>query len=230
MSLELVTYGADRRLLIGAAEAIRSPIYTTDWTRMRIGFQGSFDAQTSNITGTPYLIAGACSGTTNVLVASSATHVLGYRFLVATMTYNAGPPSYFTMSLTGASGSGVYRKVGTTVTSATENLTRYFSNATSVRNGIFLEIEKSSPNYFVRMCMPSTTAGAQTDLTDAVFSTAMEVDLFSGITTVLPSTYAIGATYQIACNETPGSLNNIFIYWPRTSHKFSFNVRHRKMA
>lgn len=230
MSLELVTYAGDRRLLIGAAEAIRQPIYTTSWSRIRIALQCSFDGVASSITASPALVVGVCSGSTNVLVEATATNLFGFRFRPTTWTYAAGPPSYFNLG-TGV-GNTAYRKVGSTETTATMNVQRYLSNDTGIRSPLIIEIAKGSPNYTIQHCVPLTVAGAQADFTDVQFQQVMEIAAMTDVDDYLGTTnYTNSSTSAaLAADEVAGSFDHIFVYWERTSHKFTFNLRHKLVS
>lgn len=228
MSVELITYGSDRRLELGAAEAVRAPVYLDDWTTIRIGLQISMNAVASNIVSTPVLAFGVCNGNTNVLAAATADHVVGIRPNQATWTYNAGPPSYFAVGSSAAWQQ--FKKIGTVVSTVnTPNIAKYISNTTTVRTGWFLEITKGSPNYTFRVAHPVSAAASQSDVTDTEFVTIMELSTLVDIGTVKTNYNSVVST-SLAVSEADGVLDHIFVYWDRTTHKPSFNIRHRKVA
>lgn len=227
MSAELITYGADRRCVLGAAEAIRSPIYTNTWTKIRIGLQLSFDAVAASISGNPLIAFGVCNGSSNVLITPTSDHVIGFRSM-SNLTHNAGPPAYFT----GASTPDFFKRVGSTVTTVSNAGTMFYSNATSIRSGLFLEITKGSPNYSFAWGSPNTAGATQSDLTDTEFLAMMQLATFNtaGISGI-KANYTVYSTSVLAVNEgTDGALDHIFVYWERTSHKFTFNLRHRMVS
>ena len=228
MSVELKTYNSDRRLELGAAEAIRSPVYLDNWSTIRIGLQYSFDGTASNITSTPVLALGVCNGNTDVMVSATADHVVGWKNVNPTFTHTVGPPAYFNAS---SATMQVFKKVGAVVSTANmTNLVQNHNNATDRRAGLFLEIVKGSPNFTIGVSRINTTAAAQADLTDSEFLSIMELTLMSDIATVKAG-YVWVTPVNLAVDETvDGVLNNIFVFWDRTTHKFSFNIRHRKVA
>ena len=237
MSVELITYGSDRRLELGGAEAIRAPSYLDDWTKIRVGLQFSFNAVASNITTSPDLSIGVCHGSDNVLVASTADHVVGCRLIGVTYTHTTGPPAYFDA---GSNKQGRFKKVVSTVTSATVGGTfgtpQYFPNATAVRNILLVEITKGSPNFTLAMAVACTAGAAQSDVTDAMLQTMMEMATITNATVsaaagLADNSYNVETYSTLAVSEgTNGVLDHLFVYWDRATHKFSFNIRHRKIA
>lgn len=234
MSIKLVTYGADRRLELAAAESIRKPVYAGVFNTIRIGLQFSFGGVVGDIGGTPRLAFGICSGNTNVLVASTAQHVWGWRSNIATLSYDAGPPSSFH-----ALGSSYqsYLKVGVTETISQPgaNPNYGYTNDTSIRNVIFLEMQKTGTTS-IKWIVPSSGTSAPNagliDITDDQFRIGMETTNFGDIGSAMGLIgYAEsdlgGPTIDEATN---GTLDNIFVYWERSSNPFSFNIRHRKMS
>jgi len=229
MSAELITYGSDRRCELAACEAIRPMVYLDDWTTIRIGLQLSFNGTASNITSTPVLAFGVCSGNTNVMAAGTATHVVGWRNTKATLTYAAGPPS----TLVGSTAAmQFFKKIGTTFSVVNgSSMVSPYSNTTSVRSGLWMDITKGSPNYSFRIASPSNAAAAQSDLTDAQFLSIMELSTLADIATVRSDHVVSSIASVLAVDEaTNGLLDHLFVYWDRTTHKFSFNIRHRKIS
>lgn len=228
MSVELITYGSDRRLELGAAEAVRKMVYADDWTVMRIGLQYGFNDVASNITGTPVLRFGVCSGSDDVIVNPTAVHAIGMVPTAATWTYNAGAPSYFSCSTT----SSAFKRVGATYTNVTFTGFNMFSTANSTqRGGMFLQITKGSPNYTLQRFFQSSAASAQVDLTDANFAAAMEASLMTEIAGITGQGGSTPSITTLPVDEgVDGILDHLFVYWERTSHKFSFNIRHRKIS
>jgi len=235
MSVELITYGSDRRLELGAAEAIRAPIYLDDWTRIRIGLQFSMDGIASNIFGSPFFAAGVCNGSANVLAASTSDHVVAVRpadssaVPVPTWTRTAGPPSYFTLN----NGWYAFKRVGSTVSDGIHisGSTVYANNDTSQRSGWFIDIIKGSPNFTFQVGGPASVAGVQSDLTDTEFSAIMDLPNLDAIASTKTNYGELGPGGALAVDEvSDGALDHLFVYWDRTTHKFSFNIRHRKIS
>lgn len=228
MSVELITYGSDRRLELGAAEAVRKMVYGASWNTIRIGLQLGWNDVASSITSSPQLRFGVCNGSSNVLAAATANHVVGVIPSASSYTYAAGPPATFSMSNT----SQAFKKVGTTFTNVSFSAGNIFMTANStVRTGFWLEIVKGSPNYTVRRALPSSAAAAQTDLSDAAFLAGMEATNFTDISTATGISHSILSITTLPVDEgVDGILDHLFVYWERTTHKFSFNIRHRMVA
>ena len=228
MPAELITYGSDRRMELGAAECVRRMVWEDDWTRLRIGVQGTFDDPTASLGGTPELSIGVCSGFSNVLSADSATHVLGMRHTVSTWTFVSGPPAYFTLSNTFQA----FKKIGTTRTTATFGSSNFaFPCASTVRGGLFFEIAKGSPNFTLYRVVPGSSAG-QDNVSDEAFQHSMETEapLSSQVSSVIGGGAYAAASITFAVDEADGVLDHVFVYWSRSTPKFSFNIKLRKVA
>lgn len=236
MSQQLITYTGDRRLALANGEAIRQPIWYSSWSRIRIGLLFSIDrnGSTSNITGTPLLAFGLCSGTTNIFISGTSDHVVGAKNINGTWTYNTSPVKYY------ASGSNNayqgFKRVGTTITNASasfnNNLLGWPEASVPVRNAMILEITKGSPNFSMKFWSNNAT-GAQTDVPDAAFEEAMIVDDMANVGSVSSiGGGTVDATARtLAVDEgADGALDHLFVYWERVTQLFTFNIRHRKMA
>ncbi len=224
MSVALVTYGSDRRLLLGAAEAVRKPIYAAGYNTIRIGLQCTMDGTLGNLTGTPRLAFGVCSGNSNVLAAATATHVVGWKNHVATWTDTLSGFRYLVGS---SSTQQMFKKINTTETTALTSVVaaHKISNDTSVRGCLIIEIKKSASTAINLIC--GTTFAV--DTTDQQFQSAMEATTMANALLQLPSGYSnLSTASMFTIDEaTNGDLDNIFVYWDRTATKFSFNLRHR---
>lgn len=237
MSISLQTFGADRRLVLGAAEAVRQPVYGGVWSRIRIGLQIALVSDTSNLTGTPGFYIGFCKGNTNVLAATTSDHVWGARNMGGTWTYQAGPPAYYHAG--GNPDWDSYIRVGSTVTAvAGAGGNDFYCSAApnTIRTALFFEFAKAAGTNAseIQIVQPTVAAAAgQTDLTDAQFQAGMEADAFAdiinaaGLTGLATSDRTILATVNESVN---GVLDHLFVYWDRSNVPLTFNIRHRKLA
>ena len=226
MSIELKTYGSDRRMEIGGAECVRKMFCADDWTHIRIGLQLAFDDNANTLYGGPLLCIGVCSGA-SAMVSLAPTHVVGGR--PDGTIWLRSTPSVISPGNT----STAFKRVGTTTTEvAFPTTNERLTGISTIRSGFFLDIEKGSPNYSLRRALPSADIDAQTDLTDANFLAAMGSDsTMSDITALAGMTMAQRQITTLPVNEgTDGPLDHLFVFWDRTTHKMSFNIRYRKLA
>lgn len=235
MSAALVTYSGDRRLVLSGNEAIRAPIYgALPWAgQIRIGLRGSFVNASGDITGTPVLAFGLCRGKLGN-GATTPTHVVGVRTQATSFTRSAGPPAYHTIMT--STSMQAFKRVGATLTSTGLSITGgtgniLFSADTAVRNALFANMTiSSSSSMAFKIAGPGTSGSAQHDLTDAEFQAMMEQADLSTVSSVVTGYAATSAGIAFAVNQgTDGVLDNIFVYWDRTSQQFSFDIMHRNL-
>lgn len=223
MSVELITYGADRRMVLANAEVIRAPIYLANWNTIRIGLRGAFANVSGNITGTPRVAFGVCNGNTNGYGAALSDHVVGFRSALATVTYTASAPK----RVDAFGGGTVFKKVDAAITvGAASGSNGFFSADTALRSYVVLEISKGSPNFTLTVSSPHTGGEISTDVTDSLFSQYMEsaaITPTGGYVTTGPSAMAVS-------EATDGDLDHIFVYWDRTVQTFGFDIKHRKIS
>lgn len=225
MPAELITYGADRRMVLSNGEAIRAPIYLDNWSVLRIGLRCAFSGVSGNITGTPRIAFGVCNGETNGYGAALSDHVVGIRNNLATVVFTAGSPNYinpFSNNFV-----HVFKRVGAVVTTTTPSGPLGLVSAdTTVRSYVGLEITKGSPNFSLQFTAANTSGEVANDLTDALFTQFME----SG-TLLPPGGFTLSTLATLAVDEgTNGVLDHLFVYWDRTSQQFGFDIKHRKVS
>jgi hypothetical protein len=154
----------------------------------------------------------------------STVNLVGARTLGASWTRNAGPPVYYSIA---SPCWEIIKKVTTTVTQLSQiSAVRIMTGASAYRQLLILEITKGSPNYSFKFFHPAS--GPPVDVTDALFLQVMESASLDSPPT-MPSAYTATASSG-AMSEAAGALNNIFVYWERTSYNFCFNVRHRMVS
>lgn len=224
MSQELITYGADRRLVLSNGEAIRAPIYTNTWNVIRIGLHGCFTDLGSNPSGTPRIAFGVISGNADGYGAASSVHLVGLRSQAASWTRGAGPPVTYSTS-----GWKSFKKVLTVFTESTTMGIVYISGSTSYRSVIMVQITKGSPNFTFDHVSAGSLAAGQADVSDAQFLNAMEAATIGQAASALPTGYGTNQN-TLAVDEADGALNNIFVYWDRTTFTYGFNIRHRMVS
>lgn len=235
MSQEIIsrTIGSvvDKRALIKNGQLKRLFSYLNDWTKIRIGIHFSFDGSlAANITGTPQFVFGLISDTDNGWGNVTTDHFLGWRTNVATWTYNAGAGNpYFSL----ASAAILTKKIGTTITSGSSfsPSPSFTANNTLIRNALFLEITKGSPNFTVQSSHPGSAAAAQQDITDDVFENMMNAVDISACSSTPTVAYSSSTAWTIAIDEaTNGYFNGLNIFWDKTVGFEVSTVRHRKIS
>lgn len=217
--------------MLGAAEAIRSPVFGSNWSVLRIGLRLSFDGVLASIAGSPVMMVGLCNGTTYARVNEGGGHAVAWWMPHGSLTaVTNGSYNY----LSNAAGIKPYRRQGSTVTNGTEvnSATRVYSNSpTTITTGIFFEIIKGSPNWTCSNAYVSDLTGANSSLTEAQFQTIMELASLSTIATVRSGYVFQAASGSQAIDEgTYGILNNVFVYWDRTANKLTWDMRIRKVS
>lgn len=221
---ELITYGADRRLVLSNGEAIRELVYGATWSSIRIGIQMSLIGMAANLV-TPVLAVGVCSGPNGYGIPST-TNVTGVKMSgTNNLTYDAGPPAF---ALSNSTYCAAFKRVGSTLTSSANSLTVSRLGIDDMRTGFIVQIEKGSPNYTFRLCGHSGTGTSPTDLTDTEFEQLMDIADLSNASTV-KTNYAAGSV-TLAVDEVAGAFDHLFVYWSRTSVKMSFNIKHRMIS
>lgn len=194
------------------------------WSSMRIGLRGHIVGST-NITGTPRFVFGVCKGNTNGYGAVTSDHVVGVRSDAATMTYNAGPSAYYSFG-----NAARFKRVGSTVTQTSGAGSFFFSADSLVRNGMFADITKGNTNATISFYGPSTSGAAQSDLTDAEFLQVMELAALSSIASV-KANYGVWNSGTLAVDEAAdGILDNLTVFWDRSSQLFTFDIKHRWLS
>jgi len=225
MSAELITYGADRRLVLANAEVIRAPIYLDDWAQIRIGLRGAWTNVAATIAGTPRFAFGVCNGSSFGYGSSLSANVLGYR-TNHDFTRTVGTIVYIN-PFSGGSGK-FFNKVGATISDVaiTGGSNGYFSADSAVRSYVGLQITRGSPNFTLQMTAAHTGTEVAIDVTDDKFTQYMEQ------TPLLASAGHIASNViNVPVDEvTNGVLNYFFIYWERTVQQFGFDIKHRKIS
>jgi hypothetical protein len=212
--IKLRTIGGvdDKRIQLVNSNFARPFTVSTTWSKLRVGVRWIMGNTGANLTGTPKLFFGLCSGSTNLPLDPSTTHFLGIYNVAATWTYQAGPPVRYAH---GSSSFSVGKRVGTTNTSFGTPGQIYTSalETQAYRQAMFVDITKGSPNFTVGCLYPSAVPSI--DVSQDDFLTQM----------VLPTPVLTGHTFTAgsagACDEgVDGTLNHVYCGWDRVSPVF----------
>lgn len=220
----------DQRLSLANGYASRLLEFLTTWTVCRIGIRFCFNG-VANLTGTPQLAFGLCAGTDNTYADPTTDNFLGIIIgATATWTY-AGSPAYY-----GAVSGKIRKRVGVTNTDggsfASSNV-HFPAAAATNRSALIVEITKGTPNFTVNAVHPSSTAGAQIDISDADMVAMMEASTMAGAAAMVSGyTHQTAGALTLAIDEAVnGYLNAINIYWDRSGTALEISdTKHRRVA
>lgn len=222
-----ISSATDKRLALANGQIMRKFNFLNTWNVLRIGIQFGFNGAAS-IAGTPQLVFGLNSGTVNGYADVTTQHFLGIRTLAASMTYNAGPPAYYSTS----TAFKLTKRIGTTTTDGGAFGSPYFSAAmTTARSALVLQITRGSPNFTVEPVFPNNAPGAQADINDSAFLNMMEA-LTMTDAAAIQSGYAVSTPQTIAIDTgTNGDFDSILVYWDRSAAPLEISsIRHRKIS
>lgn len=228
MSQEILIAGSTKRLALSSGQAIRMPVYGHNWTKIRIGLRVSFPT-TGSITGTPQLVLGMCAGTAGYADALT-TNFVGVRS-TATLWNMTGTPG--SNAVLGSLSWKACTRVGSTLTDASGTLggatLNYLSGEALIRNAFILQIEKGSPNYTIRLCMPIASTTGQIDVSDTQLIQFMEQDdSMTSPNSIIANYQTLATNNTIAASETPGDLDHICVFWDKSSVKcYIDDVNHK---
>lgn len=233
MSGTIVTVSALKRLDLSNGQALRRPVYLSNWTTMRIGLHVTFPAAAS-IVGTPRLWFGMGSGLTNGVGDATTTNFVGIYTNTATWTRTlSGAQAY-----AGGIELRLVKRVGAVTTQhATGGMTAntFLSLDAAFRSVLMLDITKGSPNYsFAIGHASSNSALIANDITPALMDSYMSLPAgFAGIGSVgNPNYAAVTATNAtLAASEAAGVLDCVQLLWDKTAANCELEaVYHRKLA
>src|SRR5437870_4036952 len=113
----------------------------TTWTKIRIGCRISIEDSGANVTGTPRLAIGVCSGTSNIFMDATTTHFAGIVSTASFWNRITGPVGYQLWdSGSGSNFPGVAKRIGSTLTVGTllSAGPRFFDCTAANRTAFFL--------------------------------------------------------------------------------------------
>jgi hypothetical protein len=205
----------DQRLSNANSPAARRIGIGNAWNTLRIGFRLAInDPLLANITSTPVLFLGVCSGLTAKYGDLNPTHALGIKTNTATWTRTAGPPDKYgtidirpVVNVAGAETLG-----GVTILNTVDLIGTPSTN----RTAWVIEIIKGSPNFSINGVFP-TAAQVAADISFSQLKAAIEAPTLANVATALSMTQ--GSSQAIACNEANGSLDSVCFYWNRVAQQ-----------
>lgn len=193
----------------------------TNWTKVRVGIRFSLLDTGAELTSTPMLAMGVCSGTANPVNNGSATtdNFVGMRTTATSWTRNAGPPPYY---LNGAYTVRAAKRVGTTwgYTAGTNNFwyAWYIPTGTGLRQMLCVDVTKGSPNFTINMFARGNNS-PQSDIT--------KEDFLGKVALADPGNWNghyLGTPNTVAVDEaTNGYLNAANVAWDRSNPKIEIS-------
>lgn len=182
------------------------PAAFTNWSILRVALLLRLSDSGANITGTPRLAVGLCSGSANIIGDATTTHFVGVMSNNATW-------SRATAGIRYTSGSTwiPHKKVGTTITNGTNISVSSVANISAEGpTMLMVDITKGTPNYTINLFMYA--AAAIPTNTDANF----ELQAVSGVPTF--TNYVRSGGFTIAVDEaTDGVFDHACVWWNQTN-------------
>lgn len=195
------------------------PLPFSTWSSIRIGLRFALEDTGANLAGTPRLIYGLTSGSSNWFADPSCAHFVGVKSRIVTWTRSVLTNNIF---LSGTNMWQPLKKIGVTETNAS-GVTGATTYVGLTRSGLplygvdFLHITKGSPNYTLQTLDPSTSNAAYTSITETNFLNLMESEAVT--TSISPWGTLVYSTAQtLAVDEVvDGTLDHLFLSWDRSS-------------
>lgn len=208
--LRTISSVADKRIVLQNSNFARPFTIPLGWTKLRFGVRLSMTDSGANVTSTPRLAIGLCSGNTNLFLDATTTHFLGFIWNAATWTRQVGPPvSYYP----GAGAVCLAKRIGTTNTivgTPGENPLIYDAT-TANRNAVYCDITKGSPNFTGKLFIRTVAAASDVDLN--TFLTQSEL----ASPTITNHSVLTGVS-TIAIDEAAnGTLDHVCVAWDRST-------------
>lgn len=192
----------------------------TTWSQIRVCGRLSIEDTGANLTSTPKLNFGICSGTSNIYMDATTTHWAGFETAQATWTryttpakydmsfYNGGLLAVKRIGSTRTSGGGIFWSTGPAGQG-------FIADCTVASRRVFiLDITKGSPNFTFKVFGwdANTGNGAMADCTVETFLAQIP------LTSPSITNHSFSDTKTIALDEaTNGYFNAVNIAWDRTS-------------
>lgn len=190
------------------------------WSKIRIGVRWQVDGST-NITGTPRMVIGVCSGSSNIYGDATTTHFVGTRQNEPTWTITGG-----NRYLVNGNTWECLKRVGTTDTAGSGSLGLNAvqwgigpnaATPTANRSVFILDITKGSPNFTLQIMLGwnNTDSGgaAPTDVSKENFLQNMMES------TPVRAQHRAGTARTLAVDEsTNGTLDHINMHWNQSGH------------
>ena len=200
----IVDVTGDMRIRMQNSRWARMPlsgIFTPTWTTIRVGVLCAPTTDPgANVTGTPRLALGFCSGTSAIPGDASATHFVGWMTTAASWLRTAGNLNTLAPQPT--------VQIGATLTHSGVNFAGSaitFGIASAVTPMLMLEITKGSPNYSFRSFEPTAAAATCTEAT-------LFAQMQAATPVVTSHTYRTAQTMAVD-EATNGVLDSICMYF-----------------
>lgn len=233
VSIQTVTlpHGADKTARISEGFMAHTLSVGSTWNKLRVCFRlGLVAPDDSSITGTPRLLLGLCSGTTNIPGSLSVTNSLLFRSTTATWAVGGG-----TLGVLGhcsfSSADWASYHSGTTQTSITTANGGWFTRIARTTHPslpgssvIILEIEKGG-TWTGRVVAPFPSSIGP-NITPTMAMNAMQAYDFSLVPALLdPANYLLVST-SLGANpvqeSTRGYLDSVCMAWNRLTQNMEF--------
>lgn len=206
----------DKRIVLANSNFVRLPGIGSSWNKIRVAVLLSMTDTGSNLTSTPKLAVGICSGYSNIFLDATTTHWCGFLSNSATWSRIAGPPVGYNIGA--ALPWFAAKRIGSTTTingSAVNGIsnTVLYDAATANRTALYVTITKGSPNFTFSIFSRNTPVNS--DVTPATFVAQAEI-LAPTITNHGPDNGTGGTT--VAIDEvTNGTFDHVAVAWDRTT-------------
>ena len=190
----------------------------TGWTGIRIGFRMLMGDSGANLTGTPLLAFGLCSGGTDIMGDATTTHFVGGLTADATWTRATSPTRYSFAPFNAMKRVGVTDTIGGDMVASCTLLNQF--------NRVFyLDITKGSPNYTLSLFYgsSSTSSGVST----AVF----QQEFRASVPAISTPAHTQGAGVTVAVDEgVDGTLDHLCFSWDKSTVMSIYDMQVRRIG
>tara|TARA_R110000772_G_scaffold249530_2_gene364015 strand:+ start:123828 stop:124523 length:696 start_codon:yes stop_codon:yes gene_type:complete len=212
----IVSRSGNKAFSLGNSYMARFMDVGESWTRIRIGLTLRISgAAFGNITGTPRLAIGLCSGVTNPFGATLTDNFVGV--ITNQATFAAKTDLYGNTGNTSGMGMFPATKVGATLTIGGSNcFTSSIAALHTLQSGIILDIRKGSSN-FTLVGIGTNDTGSNDGINQDTVKTGTEGSIMDPFLSTGGNTYYLGPERTIAVDEsTNGFLNAVNIFWDQS--------------
>jgi hypothetical protein len=201
---------ADNRIQMSNSYFTRGFTPPSGWSTLRLAFRFSFTDLGGTAGSTPSFVFGLCSGQTNIYGDATTTHFVGWKTTPGSWDRDTNWSIY---TNSGSLTFQPFKRITSTDTNGSGTQVAYGLpyNVAAIRNVIYADIIKGSPNYTLRLYGPNIYSAGIGDVAVATFNTQA---LNSS-----PSVSNHGAFTDrtLAVDEvTNGVLDHINFSWNRT--------------
>lgn len=201
----------DKRVSLANNSMARTLNIGNNWNSIRIALRFSLtDPGTGvNLTGTPRLTIGMCSGTSNVPGDATVTNFAGARTSSATWTRATGVAPYYLFSAPQwkacvASGGALSDSA-----SALSNSSQLICCPDLLQDPLFFDITKGSPNYTLKGFFRT---GSTSPTTTSLATMLMLAEQAS----ITYASFSQTTALSFAASESAGNLDTAVVHWDRS--------------